>query len=178
MPSAPATPDDSTAPSDPTGTANPSAPGNPATPPGTAVPRGPSPSPASAEAETTRWLKTLHALDVQRARTFSTLNDAGLDAIYIPGSSPWKSDKSLLASYRDQHVRIEGLTIEIQNLSVEQSSPDTAVLRVVDRLISATAVDQAGHRTPLPPGQPTPRRIVLKTTPPSTAWRITEITTR
>ncbi|HEY0470513.1 MAG TPA: protein kinase [Kribbella sp.] len=154
-PSPPATPKDSTAPGDLSSPATPSAPGDP---------------------ETTRWLRTLHALDAQRSRSFSTLDDAGLDAIYLPGSSPWKSDKSLLASYRDQHVRIEGLSIEIQSLAVEQSSPSTAVLRVVDRLISATAVDSAGRRTPLPPGQPTKRRVTLRTTPPATTWRIAEIT--
>ncbi|WP_344112553.1 protein kinase domain-containing protein [Kribbella alba] len=163
-PATPATPGDSTTPRVPTVSGDPLAPRYPATPPGSA-------------AETSRWLRALQALDVQRSRTFSTLNVAGLDAIYVPGSAPWKSDKALLTSYRDQQVRIEGLSIQIQSLAVEESSPNTAVLRVVDRLISATAIDKSGRRTPLPSGQPTRRRITLKTTPPSTAWRITEITT-
>jgi hypothetical protein len=163
-PATPATPGDSTTPRVPTVSGDPLAPSDPATPSGSA-------------AETSRWLKALQALDVQRSRTFSTLNVAGLDAIYVPGSAPWKSDKSLLTSYRDQQVRMEGLSIQIQSLAVEESSPNTAVLRVVDRLISATAVDKSGRRTPLPSGQPTHRRITLKTTPPSTTWRITEITT-
>jgi hypothetical protein len=120
-------------------------------------------------------LGTLQALDVQRSQAFSTLDPAGLDAIYVPGSSPWQADRSLLASYRDRQVRIDGLKMQIDKLAVERPGPGTVVLRVVDRLIAGAAVDNAGRRTPLPAGTPTARLITL--TGKGDAWRISGIAT-
>jgi hypothetical protein len=131
--------------------------------------------PATTAAEEGRWLGTLQALDVQRSQAFSTLDPAGLDAIYVPGSSPWQADRSLLASYRDRQVRIDGLKMQIDKLAVERPGPGTVVLRVVDRLIAGAAVDNAGRRTPLPAGTPTARLITL--TGKGDAWRISGIAT-
>ncbi|QNE21991.1 protein kinase [Kribbella qitaiheensis] len=124
----------------------------------------------------TPWLDVLRALDRQRSSAFNSGSDTGLDSVYVRGSVPWKADKSLLATYRTQHLRIENLTIEIRSLLIESEETDRAVLQVVDRLTSGAAVDQAGRRTTFPPGKPTSRRITLQTTTPGT-WRITQITT-
>jgi hypothetical protein len=129
--------------------------------------------PATTAAEEGRWLGTLQALDVQRSQAFSTLDPTGLDAIYVPGSSPWQTDRSLLASYRDRQVRIDGLKMQIDKLAVERPGSGTVVLRVVDRLIAGAAVDNAGRRTPLPAGTPTARLITL--TGKGDAWRISGI---
>jgi hypothetical protein len=115
----------------------------------------------------------LQALDFQRSQAFSRLDPAGLDAIYVPGSSPWRADRSLLASYRDRQVRIDGLRMQIEKLAVERPGAGTVVLRVVDRLIAGAAVDHAGRRTPLPAGTPTARLITL--TGRGDAWRISGI---
>jgi hypothetical protein len=117
----------------------------------------------------------LRALDVQRSLAFSTLDPDGLDAIYVPGSSPWRADRSLLASYRDRQVRIAGLKMQIDKVAVERPGTGTVVLRVVDRLIAGAAVDNAGRRTPLPAGTPTARLITL--TGKGGAWRISGIVT-
>jgi tRNA A-37 threonylcarbamoyl transferase component Bud32 len=135
----------------------------------------PSVPPATTAAEEARWLGTLRALDVQRSLAFSTLDPDGLDAIYVPGSSPWQSDRSLLASYRDRQVRIAGLEMQIDKLAVERPGPGTVVLRVVDHLIAGAAVDNAGRRSPLPAGTPTARLITL--TGKGDAWRISGIVT-
>jgi tRNA A-37 threonylcarbamoyl transferase component Bud32 len=135
----------------------------------------PSLPPATTAAEEGRWLGTLQALDLQRSQTFSTLDPVGLDAIYVPGSSPWQADRSLLASYRDRQVRIDGLKMQIDKLAVERPGAGTVVLRVVDRLIAGAAVDNAGRRTPLPAGTPTARLIIL--TGNGDAWRISGIVT-
>lgn len=122
-----------------------------------------------------RWLQTLQSLDRRRSQAFSTLNPADLDAIYVPGSPPWSSDRSLLASYRKQQVRVEGLRMQIETLIVEHPGDETVVLRIVDRLIAGAAVTRSGDRTALPPGPPTTRRITL--TASNTSWRISAITT-
>jgi hypothetical protein len=82
----------------------------------------------------------------------------------------------LLATYRNQRLRIEGLTMEIRSLSIELEDTNHAVLHVVDRLAAGTAVDQTGRRTTLPAGKPTSRRITLEASTPG-IWRISEITT-
>ena len=64
--------------------------------------------------------------------------------------------------------------MQIQTLEIERPGATTVVLRIVDRLAAATAVDHSGHRTSLPPGAPTARRITLTAT--QNTWRITAIT--
>jgi hypothetical protein len=107
------------------------------------------------------WTATLTALDGLRAKAFARLDAALLDAVYRSGSAPWRSDRALLASYRQRDIRVDGLRIEIQRVQVERPGRDTVVLRVVDRFAGATAIDSAGRRTALPAGQPTTRLITL-----------------
>lgn len=83
----------------------------------------------------------LQSLDRRRSQAFSSLNAADLDAIYVPGSPPWSSDRSLLASYRKQQVRVEGLRMQIETLIVEHPGDETVVLRIVDRLIMRRGCD-------------------------------------
>ncbi|WP_238157936.1 hypothetical protein [Kribbella voronezhensis] len=116
----------------------------------------------------------MRALDRKRSTVFQTGDVGGLDAIYVPGSVPWKADKNLLASYRTQRLRIEGLTMEIRSLVIESEEADRAVLKVVDRLVAGAAVDPAGRRTTFPRGRPVARRIVLQARMTG-AWRISEI---
>jgi hypothetical protein len=173
------TPEDSSTATTP-GTRPSSSATSPASTPSTSsVNTNPSASPTGrstrAAEDTKRWLRTLESLDARRSRAFSTLNPADLDAIYVRGSPPWSSDRSLLASYRKQQVRVEGLRMQIETLSVERPGDQTVVLRIVDRLIAGAAVTRSGHRTPLPPGRPTTRRITLTAT--NTTWRISAITT-
>lgn len=132
-----------------------------------------SPSPGKGE-ESGRWLETLQALDVRRSQAFWTLDTAGLDAVYVTGSSPWLSDRSLIADYKARQLRIDGLRLQIESLVIEQPGAGTVVLRVVDRLVSGVLVDRTGRRTPLPTATATTRRITL--TGGGTSWRITAVT--
>jgi hypothetical protein len=122
------------------------------------------------------WLRTLQALDVQRAQAFWTLDLEALDQIYVPGSSPWRADRALLSTYRDRRVRVQGLRIQIDRTTVTRRTRTTITLRTTDRLTAGQAIDQAGTKTPLPPGVPMTRLITLTITPPTQTWRITTIT--
>ncbi|MGZ0146911.1 hypothetical protein ACXJJ3_07545 [Kribbella sp. WER1] len=135
-----------------------------------------------ATADPAAWLRTLEALDAQRSQAFWTLDLTALDGIYLPGSSPWTADRALLATYRKQNVRVQGLRITIDSTTIASRTPTTITLRTVDHLSAGEAVDGYGTRTPLPPGKPSTRLITLTTAPqsasgPSTQpWRITTIT--
>jgi hypothetical protein len=129
-----------------------------------------------------KWLQTLQALDIRRSHAFATLDPTVLNGVYVPGSTPWSADRDLLASYRKQQLRIEGLRLQIQSVTVESPGTTTVVLRIVDRLIAGTAVAPSGQRTTFPPGKPTTRRITLTTASATTSaavssWRISDIAT-
>jgi hypothetical protein len=132
--------------------------------------------PTGANADAVAWTRTLEALDVQRARAFWTLDLSALDRIYVPGSSPWRSDHALLSGYRDQQIRVEGLRVAIDSSTIAHRTPTTVTLRTTDHLAAGHAVDQTGARTPLPPGTPTTKLITLTTDSTTKAWRITAIT--
>ena len=121
-------------------------------------------------------MRTLQALDAQRAHAFWTLDLAALDRIYVPGSSPWRSDHALLSSYREQQIRVEGLRVQIDSSTIARRTPTTVTLKTTDHLAAGQAVDQTGAKTPLPPGTPTTKLITLTTNPTTKAWRITAIT--
>jgi hypothetical protein len=126
----------------------------------------------------------LRALDLQRAQAFRTLDVALLDTIYIPGSTPWRSDRALLADYRSKGVRIHGLQLKIDKTTITRHTPTTVTLRTTDHLAAGQAVDKTGTTTPLPPGTPTTHLITLTATPTdrqrarsqAPGWRIAAIT--
>ncbi|MFD3399416.1 protein kinase [Kribbella sp. NPDC058693] len=142
------------------------------------------PPTASATAERTTssksasptWTRTLQALDAQRARAFWTLDPDILDRIYVPGSSPWRSDHALLSSYRKQQIRVEGLRVQIDSSTIARRTRTTITLKTTDHLAAGQAVDRTGTKTPLPRGTPTTKLITLTTSPTTKAWRITAIT--
>ncbi|WP_241995318.1 hypothetical protein [Kribbella antiqua] len=122
------------------------------------------------------WVRTLQALDAQRAQAFWTLDVGVLDRIYVPGSAPWSADRELVAAYRRQQVRVHGLRIRIETTTIERRTASSITLRTVDHLVGGEVVDRNGNRTPLPPGTATTRLITLSTTPSTPSWRITTIT--
>ncbi|MFF0271313.1 hypothetical protein [Kribbella sp. NPDC004536] len=138
--------------------------------------------PASTSANAAPWVRTLRALDAQRAQAFWTLDVDALNNIYVPGSAPWTADRALLSQYRSQNVRVQGLRVTIDSTSITRRTPTTITLRTTDHLTGGEAVDHTGARTPLPRGKPTTRLITLTSNPATTApgsptaWRISTIT--
>jgi hypothetical protein len=147
-----------------------------ATPEQTAAPARPTAGERTASTQAVAWTRTLQALDAQRAQAFWTLDLQALDRIYVPGSLPWRSDHALLSSYREQQIRVEGLRVQIDSSTIARRTPTTVTLKTTDHLAAGQAVDQAGAKTPLPPGTPTTKLITLTTNPTTKAWRITAIT--
>jgi hypothetical protein len=136
------------------------------------------PTTATPPAKSTRtaegnWLQTLQGLDARRSHAFATLDPTELNAVYIPGSTPWSADRDLLSTYRKQQLRIEGLRLQIHSVTVETPGATTVVLRVVDRFVAGVAVSAAGQRTTFPPGKTTTRRVTLSAA--ATTWRISAI---
>ncbi|WP_328322273.1 protein kinase [Kribbella sp. NBC_00382] len=156
----------------PNSTANAAQPTQPTTPHQSTTPRQPV-TPKQPAADGKKWLQTLQALDVRRSQAFATLDPTVLNSVYVPGSSPWSADRELLATYRKQQLRIEGLRLQIQSVTVENPGPTTVVLRVVDRFVAGAAITSTGQRTIFPPGKPTTRRVTL--TAAATSWRISSI---
>ncbi|WP_165553063.1 protein kinase domain-containing protein [Kribbella speibonae] len=149
------------------------------------------PKPASST-ELATWTQTLQALDAQRAQAFWTLDLTALDQIYVPGSTPWRADRALLSTYRQQNIRVQGLRITIESTEITHRTPTTVTLKTTDHLTAGQAIDPTGTKTQLPPSPPTTRLITLTTTPhttprttapsrsaprqPTPTWRITTIT--
>jgi hypothetical protein len=154
-------------------------PGTPSSPTPTPQPTLASPTTPSI-AEVTQWTETLQALDAQRAQAFASLDLTALDKVYVRGSPPWHADRTLLSSYRNQKIRVQGLHIKIDKTTITEQTPTTVTLKTTDHLSAGTAIDQAGTQTQLPPGQPTTRLITLTSTPSARSatptWRITTIT--
>lgn len=144
----------------------------PTTPPTT--PPATSPAGAATAIEVARWRTVLTNLDTTRARAFATPDIQLLDAVYQRGSVPWRSDRSLLTTYRTRATKVEGLHITIDTIDVIARTSTTVTLRVTDRLTSGTVITSNGERTTLPPGTKTTRLITLTTDGPR--WRISRIT--
>ncbi|TDW75583.1 serine/threonine-protein kinase [Kribbella pratensis] len=166
-----------TAQPEPTATATVQPTGEPeATAAASVQPTGQPETTAAASGDPAAWTRTLQALDAQRAHAFWTLDLGALDRIYVPGSSPWRSDHALLSSYREQQIRVEGLRVQIDSSTIARRTPTTVTLKTTDHLSAGQAVDQTGAKTQLPRGAPTTRLITLTTNPTTKVWRITAIT--
>jgi hypothetical protein len=171
----------------------PAASARPEASPGTARTTAASPPESAASpAEVAAWKRTLEALDAERAKAFWTLDLDALDRIYVPGSPPWLRDRALLAEYREQNIRVEGLRITIDSTVITRRTSTTITLKVTDRLTAGQAIDAGGTETTLPSGIPTTRLITMTSTPgrpatpspapsrsserePTAGWRISTI---
>ncbi len=140
--------------------------------PTTAPTVGPTARPAGARTAR-EWAGVLGGLDRVRAEAFARVDVGLLDSVYRRGTAPWRTDREVLAAYRQQATRVEGLRIAVQQIAVVRTGRGVVVLRVVDRFAGGTAIDAYGRRTELPSGPVTARRITL--TGSGNDWRISAI---
>ena len=102
----------------------------------------------------------LAAWDARRSAAWAAGDVAELASLYADGSRTGAADVRLLRHYRERGLRVEGLTTQVLALRVVRRTPDRLVLRVVDRVVGATAV---GGPVPvaLPTDRASTRTVVL-----------------
>ena len=95
-----------------------------------------------------------------RSAAWAAGDVAELASLYADGSRTGAADVRLLRHYRERGLRVEGLTTQVLALRVVRRTPDRLVLRVVDRVVGATAV---GGPVPvaLPTDRASTRTVVL-----------------
>lgn len=120
-----------------------------------------------------RWSAVLAAIDVRRARAWEEGDPGLLRRVYLPGSAELRTDQEMLHGYLRRGFSVRGVAMTYLSVLVESEQRDAVVLRVVDRLGPARAVDQHGTIEPLPRDQPTRHRIVLRLV--GDDWRIAAI---
>ncbi|HET7431683.1 MAG TPA: hypothetical protein VFJ89_09270 [Nocardioides sp.] len=106
-------------------------------------------------------LAVLRAWDAARSRAWAEGDAAALSALYVPGSAAGRADRRLLGAYAARGLRVEGLVMQVLAVRVVRAEPDRWVLRVTDRVASATAVGR-GTRIALPRDEPSTWMVVLR----------------
>ncbi|MPZ97052.1 MAG: hypothetical protein GEU96_19615 [Propionibacteriales bacterium] len=125
-------------------------------PSGTAAPAPPRPAPAGED-----WVAVLAGLDAARAQAFAHRDEAALHRVYTAGAADLEADRRLLRRYAERGLTVHGLEMEVVDLRLLARHPDRAVLRVRDRVVGGTVVDQTGRTTDLPDDSVSSHRITL-----------------
>ena len=142
----------------------------PAGPPVQAGPASPSVAPRSgsdtgppayAGAGHDRWTRVLQQLDRRRAHAFAAGDAAALSTVYEPGSAVLARDRAVLAAYAGRGLVVHGATLRLLDLRAHRVGAGTVVLRVVDRMRTATARTGDRAAVVLPRDRPTVHRLVL-----------------
>jgi hypothetical protein len=91
------------------------------------------------------WAGVLSRLDAGRAAAFARADAAALDAVYVPGSAPWRADRADVDALAARHAHATGVRHRVSSVRVISSSASQVRLRVVDRLPAYRVLDAAGH---------------------------------
>jgi hypothetical protein len=114
----------------------------------------------------------LHAWDDRRAQAWASADVDALGDLYTAGSPTGRADQSMLRSWRDRGLRIEGLETQLLSVRVRDRLGGRLALVVTDRVAGGTAVG-AGVRVPLPRDEPSTRRVVLRRV--AGEWRVSSV---
>lgn len=117
-----------------------------------------------------RWATRLAALDQERAAAFADADVSRLEDVYVAGSEAMRADATTIRSYARRDGRVVGAELRVLTCRVVRSSPDRAVLDVVDVLAPSRVEWADGTSTSLPRDNPSPRRVTLLRTPDG--WRM------
>jgi hypothetical protein len=134
----------------------------------------PTRSSAGALPPTPDWARTLTALDAARSAAFARADARGLDAVYVPGSAPHRSDTALLTRHARRGERVADLHLVVVRATATATSPGEATLDVTDRLLPYTVVDRMGRVVRRWPGRGDQHwRITLHKN--GSTWRIAAV---
>jgi hypothetical protein len=107
-----------------------------------------------------------------RAAAWSAGDVTALRGLYTPGSPAGRADARLLRRYLDRGLRVAGLQTQLFSVRVLTSRHDRLVVRVVERVTGAVAVD--GVRcAELPRDRPVARTVSLRRV--GDRWRVATI---
>ena len=117
----------------------------------------------------------LRSWDRARSRVWATGDVHGLRALYTPGSRAGRRDLEMLRSYRERGLVVAGLETQLLSVTELRRGATRWVLRVTDRIASATA---AGHglRRALPRDGATTATVVLRLL--GERWRVASVSRR
>lgn len=134
---------------------------------------GPSGPPPPASVDRTAPVDVLRSWDRERAAAWRAGDLRALSGLYVPGSAAGRADRAMLRAYLDRGLRVTGLRMQVASVEVERARESRLVLRVTDRLSTATAVGD-GARRALPRDGWSRRRVVLLAG--RSGWRVASVT--
>jgi hypothetical protein len=114
----------------------------------------------------------LGGLDAVRREAFVTGDAARLRDVYVDRRAA-RADVSVLRSYRERRLRLEGMTLLRQSCRVVSRSTGRVVLDVVDRLGPTRVRSERGVIRELPRDRPTRRIVALSRA--DRAWRVAAV---
>ena len=120
------------------------------------------------------WTEVLAGLDRVRSAAFATADPAVLDQVYAPGSPALARDRLRVAQLRDAGFTAHGVRLDTRSVRVVSSSPDTAVLRVVDVMPPYRLVGRQGRTTASRPGRPAEQWSVTLVRA-GASWRVHDV---
>jgi hypothetical protein len=117
-------------------------------------------------------LAVLRDWDVRRAAAWAAGDEAGLTALYVPGSAAGRHDRAMLRRYLARGLRVRGLRMQVLAGSVRTRTHDRIALVVTDRVAHAVAVGR-GVRVHLPRDRASRRTVVLRRV--AGEWRVARV---
>lgn len=120
-----------------------------------------------------RWEPVLQGLLGRRAAAFAAGEPAVLGDVYVPASRVRGEDRAVLRVWARRGLTVEGATVRVAAVQLVRRAAGMAVLRTVDRLGPAVAVDARGATRALPRDRLSAHRIVLFRT--AGGWRIATV---
>lgn len=116
-------------------------------------------------------LVVLRRWDRARAAAWAAGDTSALADLYVDGAAAGERDVAMLQRWLDRGLRVRRMQRQVLAVDVRRATASRLVLRVTDRLASATAVRvEDGARWRLPADRTQTRRVVLRRE--AQRWRV------
>ena len=117
-----------------------------------------------------RWRPVLDRLDSHRTRAYESGQPRSLHRVYVPGSRVLAHDLRMLRAWTRRGATVSGVRLRVLAVTREATGRSDVRLRIVDRMLAATARLADGVTVPLPRDRATERIVVLRQV--RGTWRI------
>jgi hypothetical protein len=112
----------------------------------------------------------LDLLDAHRTRAYESGQSRSLHRVYVPGSRVLAHDLRMLRAWTRRGATVSGVRLRVLAATREATGRSDVRLRIVDRMLAATARLADGATVPLPRDRATERIVVLQQV--RGTWRI------